>query len=189
MYFWQRRAPNWIYFPVFVHYYFSKRSLSNPLAPLQGGIYALADFLYAFISFTFQGWIRYQSFCSGRTPGMLVKTMKYLKFQIILVIPVCKLTLLLTLPSFTLPYLTLPYLTLHYLTSYHTLLDLTLTLPCLTLPYILPYLTIPYVLPYLTLWTLPLTLLYVLPYRTLNLTLSYFTLPYLMSYLTLPYIR
>ncbi len=41
-------------------------------------------FLYAFISFTFQDWIRYQSFCSGRTPGALVKTIKYSKFWIIL---------------------------------------------------------------------------------------------------------
>ncbi len=28
-----------------------------------------SPFLYAFISFIFQGWIRYLSFCSGRTPG------------------------------------------------------------------------------------------------------------------------
>ncbi len=54
-------------------------------------------FLYAFISFTFQGWIRYRSFCSGRTRGALVKTIKYSKLQIILVIPVCNLTLRLTL--------------------------------------------------------------------------------------------
>ncbi len=42
------------------------------------------SFLYAFISFTFQGWIRYRSFCSGRTLGALVKTVKYSKFRIIL---------------------------------------------------------------------------------------------------------
>ncbi len=68
-------------------------------------------FLYAFISFTFQGWIRYQLFCSGRTPGALVKTIKYSKSRIILVIPVSNLTLLLTLNltlSYVLPYLTLP---------------------------------------------------------------------------------
>ncbi len=43
-----------------------------------------ARYLYAFISFTFQGWIRYRSGCSGRTPGALVKTIKYSKFRIIL---------------------------------------------------------------------------------------------------------
>ncbi len=37
---------------------------------------SLTVFLYAFISFTFQVWIRYRSFCSGRTLGALVKTMK-----------------------------------------------------------------------------------------------------------------
>ncbi len=79
------------------------------------------SFLYAFISFTFQGWIRYQSFCSGRTLGALMKTMKYLKFRIILVITVCNLTLPLTLPHI-LPYISL-HLTSHYCTS------------CLTLPY------------------------------------------------------
>ncbi len=68
----------------------------------------LNTFLYTFISFTFQGWIRYRPFCCGRTPGALVKTIKYLKFRIILIIPVYNLTLHLTLPYF-LPYLTLPY--------------------------------------------------------------------------------
>ncbi len=120
-------------------------------------------FLYALISFTFQGWILYRSFCSGRTPEALVKTIKYLKFKIILVIPVCNLTLPLTLPYH------MSCLTLPYLTSY------------LTLPYVLPYLTIsyvltwPYVLPYLT-----------LPYLTLRLTLPFCTLPYLTSDLALP---
>ncbi len=69
-----------------------------------------------------------------------MKTIKYSKFRIILVIPVCNLTLPLTLPSF-LPYLTLPtsYLTLHYI-----------------LPYlILPYHTTPYVLPSIPYYTLP----------------------------------
>ncbi len=70
-------------------------------------------FLYAFISFTFQGWIRYQSFCSKRTPGALVKTMKYLKFRIILVIPVCNFTL-----PYLLPYLTLPHINLHLTLPY-----------------------------------------------------------------------
>ncbi len=78
-------------------------------------------------------------FCSGRTPGALVKTIKYSKFQIILFISVCNFTFYLTLP-YILPYLTLR-LTLHYLTSY------------LTLPYVLPYFTLPY-------HTLCLTLLY-----------------------------
>ncbi len=73
-------------------------------------------FLCAFISFTFQGWIQYPSFCSGRTMGALVKTFKNSKFRIILVISVCSLTLPLTLPYF-LPYLTI-YLTLPYLMSY-----------------------------------------------------------------------
>ncbi len=44
------------------------------------------SFLYAFIWFTFQGWIQYRSFCSGRTLGVLVKTIKYSKFWIILLI-------------------------------------------------------------------------------------------------------
>ncbi len=64
--------------------------------------------------------------------------MKYLKFLIILVIPVYKLTLPLTLPNITL-HLTLPYLTLPYLTlPYHTLF---LTIPYYTsrtLPLALP---------------------------------------------------
>ncbi len=104
------------------------------------------------------------------------KNYKYSKFRIILIIPVCNLTLHLTLPYF------LPSLTIH-----------------LTLPYILPYrmsyLTLPYLMSYLTVCylTLPylmsyLTLQYItLPYHTLPyLTTHYLTLPYLMSYLTLP---
>ncbi len=63
-----------------------------------------------------------------------MKTVKYSKFRIILVIPVCNLTLHLTLPYF-LPYLTIR-LTLSYCMSYLTLLYLMsyLTLPYLTLP-------------------------------------------------------
>ncbi len=127
-------------------------------------------FLYAFISFTFQGWIRYWSFCSGRTPGTLVKTIIYSKFRIILVIPVCNLTL--HRWRLTLPYLTLPYLTL-----------------CLTLSYILPYLR-SYLTPYFTLpYRLP-TLPYILPYLSLHVTLPYLTniTSYLTSYLTIPYV-
>ncbi len=134
----------------------------------------IALFLYTFISFTFQVLIRYRSFCSGRTPRALIKTIKYSnywiilgitgknhsKFQIILVIPGCKLTLNLTLPYFF-------YLTLPYVLPYHTI------------PYVLPHLTLPYVLPYIT---VP----YVLPYLTSYLTVHYLTLPYLTSYLTLP---
>ncbi len=86
------------------------------------------QFLYTFISITFQGWIQYRSFCSGRTMGALVKTIKYSSM--------CNLTLPLTL-LYSLLYL-LPYLT-SYFTSY------------LTLPYILPYLTLPYIIPYITL--------------------------------------
>ncbi len=106
--------------------------------------------LYAFISFTFQGWIWYRSFCFGRAPGARGKTVKYSKFQIILGSAsknyqifeisnqVCNLTLHLTLPYF-LPYLTIR-LTLLYRMSY-------LTSPHLTLPYLtLPYLTIPYLM-------------------------------------------
>ncbi len=154
------------------------------------------------ISFTFQSWILYPSFCSGRMPGALVKTSKYSKFRIILGIPVRNFTLPLTLPYFirstlpyltfyltlclTLPYLTLPYLTLPYLTSY------------LALPYRTSYITLRLTLPYLrsyltlhpTLQTLPLTLHftlppYVLPYHTLLYILPYLTSPHLTSYLTL----
>ncbi len=108
-----------------------------------------------------------RSFCSGRTPEALVKTINYSKFRIILVIPVCNLTLPFTLPYFLLylsPYLTFPYITLH------------ITLHYLTLPYLtLPYLTLPY-------HTLCLTL----PYHTLCLTLPYYTLPYLNPTLYYP---
>ncbi len=117
-------------------------------------------FLYTFTSFTFQGWIRYRSFCSGRTPGALVKTIKYSKFRIILIIPVGNLTLPLTLPYHT-SYLTIRHITLHLTLHY-------LTLPYFTLLY-LPYLTLPYLtIPYLT-----------IPYlnHTICLTLPYYTLP------------
>ncbi len=130
--------------------------------------------LYAFISLTFQGWIWYRSFCSGRTPEALVKTIKYSNFRIILVIPVRNLTLHLTLPY-------LPYLTIPCRVSYLTL--------CLTLPYHTLRLTLPYLRSYLT---LHLTLTYILPYLTLCLTLPYFLpyLPYFLPYLPyiLPYI-
>ncbi len=101
-------------------------------------------FLYAFISFTFQGWIRYRSFCSGRTPGALVKTITYSKFRIILFIPVCNLTLHLTFLPYlticrTLPY-RMSYLTLPYVLPYFTV-------SYLTIPYVLPHLTLPYILP------------------------------------------
>ncbi len=132
-------------------------------------------FLYTFISFTFQGWIRYQSFCSGRILGALVKTMKYLKFRIILVIPVRNLALPLTFPSF------LPYFTSYFTLPYFTIPYCNLIL-CLTLPYFMSYLTLHPILPYLT---LSLTLPYILPYLTIPHVLryltSYFTLPYLMS--------
>ncbi len=179
-----------------VHYIWNQpRRLFECLESMSHRIECFSWFLYAFISFTFQGWIRYQSFCSGRTPGVLVKTIKYLKFQIILVILVCNLTLPLILPSLLL-YLALPHITLPYLMSYHTLLYLTLTLPSLTL--FTSYLTLPYhTIPYHTITlclTLPYTLSYLtlhftLPYLTLCLTLPYLTLlyePYLMSYLTVP---
>ncbi len=71
-----------------------------------------ASCLYAFISFTFQGLIRYRSFWSGRTQEALVKTIKYSKFWIILVIPVY-----VTLPYF-LSYLTIPYLLPHLTSPY-----------------------------------------------------------------------
>ncbi len=103
----------------------------------------IVNFLYAFISFTFQGWIRYPLFFSGRTLGALVKTIKCSKFWII-VIPVCNLTLPLTLPYFLL-YL-FPYLIIH------------LILPYLTIPYVLPYLTISYLNPTLSYLILRATL-------------------------------
>ncbi len=165
-------------------------------------------FLYAFISFTFQGWIQYRSFCTGRTPGALVKTIKYSKFWNILVISVCNLTLPLTL-HLTLPYHT-SYLTLHYLTlPYHTLSEpyimsyimSYLTLPYLTLHFTLPYLTLCLTLPYCTvsyhtiLFTLPylrsyLTILYLMSYLTLLYhTIPYHTIPYCTIHLTLPYFK
>ncbi len=45
---------------------------------------SILDCLYAFISFTFQGCIRYRLFCCGRTLVAPVKTIQYSKFQIIL---------------------------------------------------------------------------------------------------------
>ncbi len=144
-------------------------STNSPKRKIQGNKYRentfLFLFLYTFISFTFQGWIRYRSFCSGRTPGALVKTIKYLKFRIILVIPICNLTLHLTLPYFLL-YLSIRP-TLPYRMSYLTF----------TLPYVLPYHTLPYLICYLT---LPYES-YLLPYLTLRLAL-----PFLTCYLTFP---
>ncbi len=115
----------------------------------------------------------YQNFESFS--GALVKTIQYSKFRIIPVIPVCNLTLHLTLPYhksyLTIPYV-LPHLTLPYVLPYLTLPYL--TIPYLIMSYLTPYLTIPYILPYLPSLTLP----FILPYLTLCLTLPYI-LPYL----------
>ncbi len=180
---------------------------------IRTSVFVLLPFLYAFISFTFQGWIQYRAFCSGRTPGALVKTIRYSKFRIIFVISVCNLTLPLTLPYFLLyltSYLIIPYVLLYFTIPYLKP-TLCLTLPYIltyltfyfTLPYLMSYLTIPYLTSYLALLnhTIPyLSIPYFLPchlrsYLTLRLTLpyltnltSYLTLPYLMSYLTILYL-
>ncbi len=77
--------------------------------------------------------------------GSASETIKYSKFH--LVISVCNLTLLLTLPYF-----------------------LKYVLPYLTLPHVLPYITLHFTLHYLTSYL-------TLPYHTLCLTLPFYTLP------------
>ncbi len=136
--------------------------IGHPLLNIFGPVSTqVCLFLYTFISFTFQGRNRYRSFCSGRTLGALVKTIKYSKLRsFILVILVCNLTLHLTLPYF-LPYLTIPYVLPH--------LTLSCVLFYLTLPYLMSYLTLQYLT--LSYPTLSRTLQYVLPYHTLGLTL------------------
>ncbi len=117
------------------------------MRPIHLALFQFRLFLCSFISFTFQGSIQYLSFCSGRTPGALVKTIKYSKFRIICVISVCNLTLPLTLPYHT-SYLTLPYITLHLTLHYLTLPYLN---PTYLMSYLTSYFTLPYVLLYLTL--------------------------------------
>ncbi len=162
----------WKFSQTFLFTLFSRSSLTRECLSLRSSLWMFVfPFLYAFISFTFQGWIRYGSFYSGRTPGALVKIIEYSKFLIILgsasknyqIFEILNqsryfsmlryftsnLTLRLTLP-------TLPYPTL-----------------CLTLLLTLPYFVLPY-----------LTLRFILPYRRSYLT-SY--LPYALPYLT-PYL-
>ncbi len=134
--------------------YFSKYTFQVPLTAF---FYRLSETGIIFICFYF---IHFSKLNSISIILFWENTRSASKnYQIILIIPVCNLTLNLTLPYFS-PYLTLPYV-LPYHTVCHTSPYLTYVLPCFALPYL------------------------TLPHHTLCLTLPY-TVHYLTPYLILP---